>query len=314
MKQNTKIRTFRPDDWRQIIRLWNHTLPADTITESIFHKWLLTDPNFDPEGFRVLTDEGEIRAAAIGWHQVENKPLDNSREENRDKGFIFPLMIENSESGKAYGHALLEDADRYFRKLAKRTIIVKGMMALFPDGADKTLSSVYTENGFRVTGRLSSMRADIYNYKIDDFIREHIAFLENEGFSFTSYKPDDLSEIMNFFIRENNTFRFEFQKKLQWGAPHDEFLFVKKGKEVVGYCQHNHYGMQPERVGPFMIAEAMQGQKIGLAMVARFLEGLSHKGFRNVYFNTSEDKYVNFYARNGFKTFREKVTLQKEII
>jgi GNAT superfamily N-acetyltransferase len=313
MKQNIKIRKFRYDDWRQIIWLWNHTLPADPITENIFHKWLLTDPNFDPEGFRILEAEGEIKAAAIGWNQVANGLLDNSIGENRDKGFLFPLLIEDTDQGRAYGQALLEDLDYYFKISGKRMICVKGLMALFPDGADVTMSSVYIDNGFRITGKLFSMRADIYKFSMDNQLRNHMLALQQEGFSFVPYYPDDTSEIIDFFKRENNLFRFEFQKKLQWGAPHDEFLFVKKGKEVVGFCQHNHYGMQPERVGPFMVAKSMQGRKIGQIMVARFLEILSHKGFRNVYFNTSEEKYVGFYARNGFKTFREKYTLQKEI-
>jgi GNAT superfamily N-acetyltransferase len=313
MKQNFKIRKFKPEEWRKIIQLWNHTLPGDPITEDIFHKWLLTDPNYDPEGFRVLESEGEIKAAAIGWNQVANGILDNSIGENREKGFLFPLLIEDSDPGKAYGQALLEDIDRYFERSGKKMICVKGLMALFPDGADVGMSSVYTDNGYRITGKLSSMRADIYKFSMDSPVRNHMLALEQEGFSFIPYHPDDTSHIMDFFIRENNLFRFEFQKKLQWGAPHDEFLFVKKGKEVVGYCQHNHYGMQPERVGPFMIAKSMQGRKIGQVMVARFLEILAHKGFRTAYFNTSEEKYVHFYARNGFRTFREKYTLLKEI-
>lgn len=67
-----EIRKFKPEEWRKIIQLWNRTLPGDPITKSIFHKWLLTDPNYDPDGFRVLESGGEIKAAAIGWHQIAN--------------------------------------------------------------------------------------------------------------------------------------------------------------------------------------------------------------------------------------------------
>jgi len=309
-----EIRKFKPEEWRKIIQLWNRTLPGDPITENIFVKWLLTDPNYDPNGFRVLESNGEIKAAALGWHQVANSIFGNSPSENKKKGFLFPLLIEDSGEGVKYGEALLNDMDQYFRKHDKSIIQIRGLMALFPDGVDSDMCPVYIKNDFSVVEKIHSMRVDLYKFQIDESIQERINTMEKEGFTFVHFNSDDLTAIMDFFSEETPPiFRFEFQKKLQWGAPHDEFMFVKKGNEVVGFCQHNHYGQQPERVGPFMVARSVRGQKIGQALVAKFLESMAFKGFRTAYFNTSEEKNTHFYAKNGFKTFREKSALQKEL-
>ena len=157
------------------------------------------------------------------------------------------------------------------------------------------------------------MKADLYKYRIDPGIKDHILEMEKEGFTFVNYHPDDMPAILDFFTEENNEFRAEFQKKLQWGAPHDEFLFVKKGEKVVGYCQHNHYGYQPERTGPFIVAGSMRGKKTGQAMVARLLESMAFKGFHCAYFNTCEKHLCDFYAKNGYRVFREKWVLQKSL-
>lgn len=308
-----KVRKFKPEEWRKIIQLWNRTLASDPISEDIFHKWLLTDPNYDPDGFRVLESGGEIRAAVIGWYQITNSIFSNSLEENKDRGFIFPLLVDDTNEGFEYGNALLNDIDNYFREHRKRSIHINGLMPLFPDGADSNLCPLYLSNGYVKVGEIYSMRADLYRYCIDATIKGRILEMEKEGFTFTDYNSDDMPAILDFFIEENQEFRLEFQKKLQWGAPHDEFLFVKKGKKVVGYCQHNHYGYQPERTGPFMVATSMRGERIGQAMVAKLLESMAFKGFHYAYFNTCEKHLCDFYAKNGYRIFREKCVLKKSL-
>ena len=204
--------------------------------------------------------------------------------------------------------------DNYFREHGKKTICIRKLMALFPDGVDSNMCPLYINNGCRVVEKIYSMRVDLYKFRIDARIQERIVVMEKEGFTFTHYNSDDMSVIMDFFIGEGSPgFRFEFQKKLQWGAPHDEFLFVKKGKEVTGFCQHNHYGQQPERTGPFMVAKSMRGQKIGQAMVAKLLESMAYKGFMSAYFNSCDEGLSHFYAKTGYKIFREKYALQKEL-
>ena len=318
------LRKFKAGDWKKVVSLWNRTLWSDRIWEDLFLEQLLLDPNFDPDGFWVVEENGELKAAAIGWVRVAHLPLgieplgtDNKVEEDKDKGFLCPLLIEDSSEGIAHGQALLNVMEEYFRERKRKTIFTRGIgPSIFLNGVDKNiypgLYRLHVDNGYKVLHTHYSMRADLRGFRIEDRIKERIAALEKDKITFHPYNPDDLLSIREYFLKEFRSTMSTFKDKLRMKAPYDEFMIVKKDSQVVGYCQYNYYG-QPERVGPFGVAQSMRGHKVGQAMVAKLLEAMTRKGYQMAYFNYCTEENVKFYAKNGFTVFGEKSMLQKEL-
>ena len=311
------VRNFAPEDGKKAIALWNRTLWADPIPDELFQERLLLDPNFDPDGFWVIEEGGELKAGAIGICRVTDLPwgYENRAEEQKDLGFLFPLLIEDSPEGVEHGRALLNVVEDYFRARQRKTVSVCEYGPLFfPDGVAESvyprLYHLLIDSGYEVRSSHYSMRVDLCGFRIGDELRAIIAALEKEGIRFQPYSQDDLLAVRQFLSREFRGWLSHFANKIYAKAPCDEMVIVKQHDQVVGYCQYNYYG-QTERVGPFGVAQSMRGRKIGQAMVAKLLEAMTRKTYQTAYFNSCSEHNTRFYAKNGFKVFRKKSILRK---
>jgi GNAT superfamily N-acetyltransferase len=314
-----KIRNFEQKDLRGVIDLWNRTLWADRIYEDLFFEKFLLDPNFDKNGFFVIEENGILKAAAISFCRTFDQPwgFEGVSIEQKNKGFLIPLLIEETREGIELGQVLLEKAENYLREKGRKLVSVCEYNPLFcVNGVDQKIypqmHSLFLDNGYNQSHISYSMKVDLDKFRISDETQEFISSLEKENITFNQYSPDDMLKIREFFMQEFPRWITHFMHKVHTKNPAEEMMFVKQGEEVVGYCQYNYYGQQ-ERVGPFGAAASMRGKKIGQAMVSKLLERMTCKGFKSAYFVSCAERVKGFYARNGFKVFKEKSVFEKQI-
>ena len=92
----------------------------------------------------------------------------------------------------------------------------------------------------------------------------------------------------------------------------DEAIVVRRGDEILGYCQYNYFG-EAERIGPFGIRADMRGRGLGVIMVSKLLDTMAMRGFKHVWFAATGERKLRFYGVNGLRVFRKKTVFEKEI-
>ncbi|MBO5923069.1 MAG: GNAT family N-acetyltransferase, partial [Lentisphaeria bacterium] len=91
-----------------------------------------------------------------------------------------------------------------------------------------------------------------------------------------------------------------------------EMIVVRQGDEAIGCCQYNFFGMT-DRVGPFRVADHMNGKGIGTLMIAKLFEVMTQNNIKHAWFASCVKSLVYFYGKNGLQVFREKAVFCKDL-
>ena len=84
------IRNYEVNDFEEVIRLWNISLPGDSISPLRFQTKVLADSNFDPEGCQVAEINGNFVAFMLGI--VRKEPLEGIGLQ-KDLGWITIFFV-----------------------------------------------------------------------------------------------------------------------------------------------------------------------------------------------------------------------------
>ena len=308
------IRNFRNSDAGALFVLYNSIFTADRVTWPFFIQHFLMQPNFDPEGTFVAEENGEI----VGWAsgQIIRKDFDvwgNQARKNAGTGFLMPPAVSDVETGKK----LIAAVEEYFRK--GECVRSRGAAAgytLFPNGVDPeaypVVHRIFEESGYTFSAFSHSMGRSLENYSIPETIRIKIDRLAQEGIRAGVCDYDDLPGLRRLLADTDlNGWMHLPLRKAEQGRL-DEAVVVRKGSDVVGYCQYNYFG-EAERIGPFGIDKNMRGKGLGVIMVAKLLEIMAERGFKYAWFASCTEQRIPFYAKNGLQVYKKKSIFVKEL-
>ncbi|HBE02955.1 MAG: hypothetical protein A2096_00250 [Spirochaetes bacterium GWF1_41_5] len=314
-----EIRQYHADDEKQLVALWNEVLWADKICLEFFREKLLLEPNIIDDGIFIAEESGKMAGAVIAWTRTTAQPwgFEGVSEEQKDTGFMLPLLIAPEHKNSGLGKELLEKSEKYLIALGKKYFSVCEYNPLFfLNGLDKEsypeLHNFYLKNQYRQNRISYSMRIDLHKYVIPEDTRQIEKKLLTENITFSVCKPELFLAARKFLAKEFPRWLNNFIYKVQKIDTSSEIMLALRGAEAVGFCQYNYYGQQ-ERVGPFGVSESLRGKKVGHVMVAKLCERMTEKGFQSAYFSSCVEGVKNFYGRNGFKVYKEKTIFTKEV-
>ena len=310
-----RIRIFQETDAKEMFALYDSVYAADRVSWPFFVRYFLLSPNFDPAGTFLAEENGRIAGWASG--QVIRKDFDvwgDQARKNAGTGFLMPPVTRDAETGKE----LISAVEEYFR--SGKCVRSKGAAAgytLFPNGVDRAaypaVHRAFEESGYTCSAFSYSMHRSLENYSVPEAIREKTDRLAAEGILADICRCDDLPGLRHLLAETDlNGWMHLPLRKAEQGRL-DEALVVRRGSEILGYCQYNYFG-EAERIGPFGISGDMRGKGLGTVMVAKLLEIMAGRGFRYAWFASCTEQKIPFYAKNGLQVFRKKSIFVKERI
>lgn len=306
-----EIRSYRPGDEFNIIDLWNKCMIYDPVTKEVFAKKVLIDPNFNPEGAKVVETDGEIVgfiltiARCVRW-------WDYSLDEN--KGWMTALFVHPSYRRQGLGAALVKEGCEYLKGVGRKEVYVSNYSPnYFCAGVDEKsypgAMAFYCAMGFSVSEDVAGMAKDLHDFCIPEKILEKEKNIKEQGIEIKYLTWDLTFPTAQFFKKYFHNWAYFFHQKMASSCPLDEIVVtVLNGKEVLGYCQQLHGG----HVGPFGMAPELRGKGIGSVMLYKLLDRMLKNGDKYAWFSLTE-KAQNYYARAGFEITRQYKILKKEI-
>lgn len=306
-----ELRPYLPDDEQPIVALWNQCLTQDRITAGTFRERTLLDPNFDPRGSLLATDDGHIAGfvsglrRAVAWWDYAPMP---------DRGWITTLFIDPAYRRRGIGTQLLRAAMDHMQ--SQRVIEVRfahfSPHYYFP-GVDEAAYpgalAFFQHGGFGVEEKVVAMGRQLYNLEEPIEVAENEQQLAQHGIRCCYFEPRYLLPALAFFEEAFPTWAYFFRKKVAvelW--PEDEMVLVLDRERVIGYCQQ----VEGEHIGPFGIRPEYRGQGIGTIMLYRLLRRMHEKGLRYAWFGMTEHA-ESYYARAGFVRTRTHLKLYRRL-
>ncbi len=314
--QDVVIRPIRTTDIKDIVALWNRTLPRDTINVQRFVNWLFVDPDFDPlslSGCWVAVKD----SAPIGFARaiVRTVPNDGLGLEEED-GWIPVIFIAPEEQRKGIGSRLMEKMLEYFKDSGRRRVWVCGNTGsapayMFP-GIDKEAYTAglkfFNKWEFVVDHEPVAMARSIIEFDYEHYYQAAWAEGTEEGVVIESVTPETVLPFLAFMRTYfpgdwNIAARAQLKKGLL-----GDILIARLDGEIVGYCQWDG-----EHFGPFGVREGLRGKRIGAKLFLEAVRRIKAADGRTVWFNWADPDAARFYERFGLGVTRRFAILRLDL-
>ncbi len=309
------LESYRGAHIAPVLDLLAEALPADAIGQSLFVRKVLLDPNFQPEGATVATDDSGVVGFALAI--VRRVPLEDAPMDT-DRGYLTLLAVHPSVRRRGIGGALLERAEAYIRSRGAGVCLVSPYApGYFTPGVDMHAYAeglaFLTKRGYVVYSRPISMECDLGGLRTPSWVQAREAELGGQGIAVEHYDPSHVPALMTF-LRQH--FPGDWQRfartaiaAIETGDRPDRLWVARHATEVVGYSHH-----EGERFGPIGVAEAYRSMGIGHVLLYRTLDAMRMKGLHTAWFLWSDDTTARrLYAGAGFVVRRRFAVLRKDL-
>jgi len=299
----------------KVLQLWSKLQPNDAVSQDVFIRKVLLDPNFEREGFLVATEGSEVK----GYLQcfVRKYPFLYAGKEN-EKGWISALVAT-----KEVAQALLESAQKYFRSKGCKEIWFSNYTPnYFLPGVDAELyPELYrtlVDAGFNTEFEAIAMDAQLWpRLTYPENVSKIERSLLKKGISVHDLKMEEIVSLLEFIRDEFSADWYCMcAQLLERGAPLDSIVVATKDNRVIGYCQYwgndtYHWHVQGSHFGPFGVKSEFRGRGIGTLVLKHCLENMKKRGIHNAFFLWTDEKAARLYEKFGFKVTRRFKVMKK---
>lgn len=304
------LRSYQPDDMETVIRLWNRCLPRDPVTERIFMRKVLMDPNLDLGGCLVAENRGQIVGFVLAL--VRRVPL-GALGLQEDTGWISALFVHPDGRRKGIGGQLMEAALDFLRSRGRRIVWFSSYTPnYFTPGVDLDVHAeampFFERYGFEKAIEVMGMAGSILDLRIPDGVRTCEERLKDEGISVQPLEPKYTFVLLSFLETHfPGDWSLVAWMKLMQGADLDEFLIaLSDDGQVVGYAQY-----EGEHFGPFGVSEVFRGKGVGSVLFYKTVQQMKAKGYRYIWVAWTHGGAVRFYERAGMRQNRRHAIMRK---
>lgn len=312
--QEVSIRCFKENNKEEVIRLWNECLPRDSITQEIFKKKVLLDPNFNPSGAFIAEKQGVLVGFTLA---IIRRVPNDGRGLDEDMGWITVFFVHQKYRGKGIEDNLLEKAMDFLHSQRRKIIYVCGLTGSAPNwffpGIDIQVYpetvELFKKHGFEVDHHAISMERSLAGFEIPNKIKDLEHQLKHERITVqlleSKYNKALLSFLLEYF--PGNWHRVT-RTLLEKNADRKRLLIVlRNGKEIIGFCHR-----EGEHFGPFGVNPRYRRKGIGSIIFLRCCEEILKEGGRKIYFKwADEPAAASFYRAHGLREIRRYAIMKK---
>jgi len=311
------FRHFESSDFFPVLDFFNKYGVANTVTERMWKRMVLLDPNFDPRWFIIA----EKDSALTGMIYVIRRlvPIDTGGDLDAEKAWInaFAVLPEYVET---LGHELIRKAEELARSANVTTLVATSYTPnYFTQGIDvinfPAYARLFDEMGYTLAEKSNSMRLELDEYQPTDRSAEEKEALAKEGIHFevlSSEKLLALFEYMHQYSTPGWTCRI--RKLLMDDDSYERVHLALHGDKVIGFNIHGDPDSDIHRFGPYSVSSDYRGKGIGRVLLEECLMDMKRSGLDHVWFQwASGDRAPVLYRKIGFKVTGEYNTYKKAL-
>jgi GNAT superfamily N-acetyltransferase len=314
------IRSFRPGDGPAIARAWTAAAPGDGITYDRFRDMFLLDRNFDADGLLVAVHDGAVVGAAYGVRRLI--PAGGADLEP-DSGWIPFFFVTPQARRQGLGRRLVRAVMEWLAGKGAKTgyfssytpnYFLPGLdAARYPEAA-RLLAGL----GFTTEYECVAMDRSLNDYSVPDHIRQRVAGLRADGWTFGSPSGDDLVDLIDIAGRRfNPDWARGIREGVLGGQPLERIITVRNPEGVMlGWAMHGTYENVVERFGPFGVLPESRGTGLGEVLLHLTLERMRALGAHSAWFLWTEvdSPAGHLYAKTGFTITRTFAVLHAPLV
>lgn len=314
------IAPFRPGDERDIVRVWNRSMPTDPVDLGRLTRQIFCEPNADSEGVLVArTSENEV--VGFAYASVRKLPAGPDAPPDPDQAWLNVLGVDPASRRQGIGRQLVQCVEAYVRERRRKVLLVSAFAPrYFAPGLDTDrypeAAHLFTGLGFAPGHESVSMQAGLGTFEIPEDVERTEEWAIREGFAFETLREGYILPLVTFIRAHFQPGAAQaIQDAITYGGDMGQVWIARRGDEVVGYCMHGLYDGNPERFGPFGVREDLRGQGLGKVLLYRLMGAMHARGLRSVWFwSTGETSPAGYlYRRAGFETVRRFRTFRKDL-
>jgi GNAT superfamily N-acetyltransferase len=300
----------------QVINLWNQSLFSDTLTAGKFRTQALFDDNFDPQLCRIALEEGRVRGFILATKR-KFPYLERGLESGR--GWVNVLFVDRPFRRQGIGSRLLEGAEQELAALGAEQITYGAYSPnyFFPGVDCETYPEArgfFEKHGYRAGEKAYSMKKDLQGYRISETTLAKKAELEKRGYRFINFDYRYALDLLEFTKTEfGGGWKRNALISMRNNTAEDCILLVlNRDGKIAGYCMRMIDG-NPQRFGPFGIAEAERNSGIGGVLFDLMQFEMSRRGLCQLFFLSTDEPGRRFYERHGVSVFRIFTDYRKDL-
>ena len=307
------LRPLTVDDEPEVVALWNRALGGlFPLRQRLLHQATLGDPDLQEGDALVAWHAGRPAGFALARSWPPRAPRGEAQ------GWLEAVVVDPALQGRGLGTALADEAERHLAEQGITSIWAGGGPAMFFPGVC---------TGLAAGRRFLERRGYALFHEVHDLIGDldampHLprvaAALEAAGAEVRPCAEEEWAAAVAFLERHfPGTWPRERRRQRAMGAPANEIYLLWAGGEIIGLAQTYTgdspvlgpsvywapaLGVAEGGLGPIGVAEEWQGRGLGLALLARALEGLRSRGARRAVIDWTE--LLSFYGILGFRVWR----------
>ncbi len=311
----TTYRAFERNDIAASTEIWNAACGASLhITPRFFEYNTRPTPGVAQAG-RVAMRGGEVVGVVLA-----SAP----QEQAGTLGWFDVIAVAPSAQRQGIGAGLLDWACGWLRERGCKTARLGSSLRPFAPGSPAELNNAayFIQQGFTHNGDEWDLAADL--------AEQHYPAPTNATFICRPAQTGDVPAMHEFFARAfPGRWQWEFSEFLrEEGHSSDYMLLFTKDRpdQVEGFCRMTlaeserpldrfYLNGLPKpwgQVGSVGVSAEMRGRGYGYAVVAAALAHLKAQGIRGCVIDWTD--LLDFYARFGFKPFRQYAMLSKQLL
>lgn len=308
------FRAFAGELLPPVVHLLQRELTAEPLSQSLFTRKVLLDPNVELQGMPVACRGDQV--VGFGLSIARKFPLEDATPDN-DIGYITLLAVDAAVQKQGIGAKLLAHMEQYLQSRGRKKVMVSSYAPnYFTPGVDVNAYpgglQFFLKHGYQEVYRPLSMECPLQNLRVPDWVQARQAELAREGVMIETYRPELIPALFEFlkqeFVGEWQRFAREAIGRIESGDAPDRVWIAHERGQVIGF---SHY--EQERFGPIGVSVSERGRGIGQALLYRTLSAMRQRGLHIAYFMWSDDRTAErLYNEAGFVESRRFALLRKE--
>lgn len=307
------IRPLALDDEQAVVDLWNRAMgELFPLRRKLLHQSTLGDPDLQEGDALVAWCDGQPAGFALARTWPPRPAPDEGQ------GWLEAVVVDPAWQRRGVGTALADEAERHLTVQGIRAVWAGGGPAMLFPGVCTELSAGRRFLEKRGYGLFHQVYDVIGDLDAMPRLARVEAALEAAGAEVRPCAEDEWPAAEAFLEKEfPGSWPRDRRRHRRMGAPPSEIYLLWAAGEIIGLAQTYtgdspvlgpsvHWapalGVAEGGLGPIGVAAEWRGRGLGLALLAKALEGLRSRGAHRAVIDWTE--LVGFYGILGFRVWR----------
>lgn len=309
------LKLLRRSDATRVVSGWNSCFPYDKISEEKFNHAIFNDANFESAGNMIAVENQKIIGfvASVARDGITGRDGAGTIEE-KDFGYIKGLFVMNEYRDSRVRKDLLNEALEYLKSKDKKIAKIGQYTGKYlSPGIDMRYEEeleFLRKSGFKEIDAEEDVKINLEVFEPSDYQEQTMKRVAEMRVVITPYKTQFLDMMRDFVRRIKYPRWFPERWKSSFQQKDHYHLVARQGSTIVGWAR---FFKESKRwwFGPIAVLEDLRQKGIGSCLLVESVLKMKELGALEA---TAGWANVPFYVKNGWRTSRRYLVLQKPLI